>query len=83
MQIPVDGHTLLVSPGFTLVFNVASRKTDIPQRQRSDQARGRGCRGNRGASDDTANASAASDDTPSAPLADYYDADTATTMSDF
>ena len=85
MQIPVDGHTLLVSPGFALVFNVASRKTDTPQRPRSDQARGRGGRGNRGgrAQGRPANAAAASDDATPPPPADYYDADTATTMSDF
>ena len=84
MQIPVDGHTLLVSPGFALVFNVASRKTDTPQRPRSDQARGRGGRGNRGGRTPNrpANAAAASDETTPAQPADYYDADTATTMSD-
>ena len=85
MQIPVDGHTLLVLPGFALVFNVASRKTDTPHCPRSDQARGRGGRGNRGgrAQGRTANAAAASNDATPAPPAEYFDADTATTMSDF
>ena len=87
MQIPVDGHTILVSPGFALCFNIAPRKTDNnTPRPRSDQDRARGSRGERGGRGGrNKGRPAVANITSDAPADTYvadYDADTITTMSD-
>ena len=88
MQIPVDGYTLLVSPGFAPVFNMAPRRTEnTTQRPRHDQARGRG-RGGRGgrggrARGRSAVANAVANDAPTDTYVADYDADTVTTMFGF
>ena len=80
MRIPQDGYTLLVPPGFVLVFNNSQKKTDNPLRPRSDQ-RGRSGRGGRGRGRSAVAAAAQYDNTAETYI-DNYDHDTLTTESD-
>ena len=79
MRIPQDGYTLLVPPGFALVFNNTQKKTDNHARPRSDQ-RGRGGRGGRGRGR-TALAAAAIYDTAADTYIDDYDRESPPTES--
>ena len=85
IRIPQDGHTLLVPPGFALVFNTHNKKPDHYPRSRPEQSRGRGGRGGRGGKGRgrPAVAATAAEDVTADPYTADYDADTVTTMSDF